>query len=175
MTGRSDEVESTHSTSGLDVESFPERLRDAMNGRKKRSFARAAGVSETVLRKYLSGESTPNLERLLAIARAAGVSVAWLATGEGDRGGYGKMAGKRSGLSIGEAEVEYRGPDPGAIEHFKASEAAYIEALAAIDWKPPVLVREGIRTAMYAHGLTQEGAIYLLDMFRRQEEQDQNS
>lgn len=48
-----------------------------------RAFARDSGLSETVMRKYLSGDSTPNVDRLVAIAAAAKVSVEWLATGFG--------------------------------------------------------------------------------------------
>ncbi len=64
------------------VEHFSGRLETAMKGQSVRSFARDANVSETVIRKYLSGETTPNLERLAAIASAANVRMEWLATGE---------------------------------------------------------------------------------------------
>lgn len=47
------------------------------------SLARAAGLSDRVVGKWKSGESEPNVSRLVALARAAGVSVEWLATGRG--------------------------------------------------------------------------------------------
>ncbi|MCE8019828.1 helix-turn-helix domain-containing protein [Halomonas sp. MCCC 1A11036] len=42
-----------------------------------------AGVSTSVLRKWRAGLSEPTLSSLVRMARAAGLSVEWLATGEG--------------------------------------------------------------------------------------------
>lgn len=47
------------------------------------SLARAADVSDRVVGKWKAGESEPTVSRLVALARAAGVSVEWLATGRG--------------------------------------------------------------------------------------------
>ena len=41
------------------------------------------GVSPSAFRKWLKGQAEPSRERLVALARAAGVGVAWLADGEG--------------------------------------------------------------------------------------------
>jgi phage repressor protein C with HTH and peptisase S24 domain len=46
-------------------------------------LARATGVSPSAFRKWLRGEAEPSRERLVALARAARVSVGWLAGGEG--------------------------------------------------------------------------------------------
>src|ERR1700741_1347726 len=46
-------------------------------------LARAMGVSPSAFRKWLKGEAEPSRERLVALAHAAGVGVAWLAEGEG--------------------------------------------------------------------------------------------
>lgn len=46
-------------------------------------LARKSGLSRRVIDKYKSGESDPSRERLVEIARCAGVSIAWLAAGEG--------------------------------------------------------------------------------------------
>jgi phage repressor protein C with HTH and peptisase S24 domain len=46
-------------------------------------LARATGVSASAFRKWLRGEAEPSRERLVALAQAAGVSVGWLASGEG--------------------------------------------------------------------------------------------
>lgn len=46
-------------------------------------LARLSGMSSRVIGKYLSGDTDPSRERLIALARAAGVTVEWLATGEG--------------------------------------------------------------------------------------------
>src|SRR5579875_3814761 len=46
-------------------------------------LARAAGVSPSAFRKWLKGEAEPSRERLVALADAAHVGIAWLARGEG--------------------------------------------------------------------------------------------
>ncbi len=47
------------------------------------ALARGSGIPRRTLETYLSGQAEPKASRLAAIARAAGVSVHWLATGEG--------------------------------------------------------------------------------------------
>lgn len=44
-------------------------------------LAEATGISRRAIAEYLAGKSDPNRSRLIAIAKAAGVSVEWLATG----------------------------------------------------------------------------------------------
>jgi phage repressor protein C with HTH and peptisase S24 domain len=46
-------------------------------------LAKATGVSPSAFRKWLRGEAEPSRDRVVALAGAAGVSVAWLAQGEG--------------------------------------------------------------------------------------------
>lgn len=46
-------------------------------------LARAVGVSPSAFRKWLKGEAEPSRERLVALADAAEVGIAWLAKGEG--------------------------------------------------------------------------------------------
>jgi phage repressor protein C with HTH and peptisase S24 domain len=46
-------------------------------------LARATGVSPSAFRKWLKGEAEPSRDRLVALAGTAGVSVAWLAQGDG--------------------------------------------------------------------------------------------
>ncbi len=46
-------------------------------------LARATGVSPSAFRKWLKGEAEPSRDRLVALAGTAGVSLAWLAQGEG--------------------------------------------------------------------------------------------
>lgn len=47
-------------------------------------MAKAAGVSTSVLAKWRAEQSDPSRSNLVKMARAAGVSIHWLATGEGD-------------------------------------------------------------------------------------------
>lgn len=62
---------------------FPVRLKRMIGDRSVRSFSRDCGISETVLRKYLRGDSEPTRSRLLALARTGRASLEWLATGTG--------------------------------------------------------------------------------------------
>lgn len=46
-------------------------------------LARVTGLSSRAIGKYRSGESLPGLGALIAIADATGVSIDWIATGDG--------------------------------------------------------------------------------------------
>jgi transcriptional regulator with XRE-family HTH domain len=74
--------EMNHPSLPGEVGCLADRLQIILKGRSSRSFARAAGVSETVFRKYMAGVSEPTRPALLAIASEAGVRVGWLAAGE---------------------------------------------------------------------------------------------
>lgn len=66
------------------IDAFSERLRQALNGKTPYSLERETGIAQSLIRKYLSGQSVPGTDKLVALAIAAGVSVTWLATGEGE-------------------------------------------------------------------------------------------
>jgi phage repressor protein C with HTH and peptisase S24 domain len=59
-------------------------------------LARATGVSPSAFRKWLRGDAEPSRERLVALANAAGVSVGWLASGEGPTPRLGGSPSSRS-------------------------------------------------------------------------------
>lgn len=61
---------------------FGDRLRRAIGDRSILSFAKECGISDSLVRKYLAG-SLPGLDKAVAMARVGGVSLSWLATGEG--------------------------------------------------------------------------------------------
>ncbi|MBF0605051.1 MAG: helix-turn-helix transcriptional regulator [Nitrospirae bacterium] len=46
-------------------------------------LARKSGTSRRAIGMYLSGESSPTMEKLLALAKAADINPGWLASGEG--------------------------------------------------------------------------------------------
>jgi phage repressor protein C with HTH and peptisase S24 domain len=85
------EVEPADS-SGTD---FAARLKLVLKDEPLLSFAKRSRVGEGSLRQYLKG-AEPGLDKVIAIAKAAGVSVAWLATGEGSME---QVAGASAGLS----------------------------------------------------------------------------
>ena len=64
-------------------------------------LARAVGVSPSAFRKWLRGEAEPSRERLIALADATSVSIAWLAKGEGPEPDFREMAGAEGGLLAG--------------------------------------------------------------------------
>lgn len=63
---------------------FTKRLRDVVDVMGVPSLAEKAGISDTLIRKYLSG-SMPGLIKAIAISEAAGVNLQWLALGEGPK------------------------------------------------------------------------------------------
>lgn len=67
------------------TEGFPARLGELIGNSSVRAFARKAGVSDTFLRQCLAGRTEPTRTKLMALARAGGTSVEWLATGGGSR------------------------------------------------------------------------------------------
>lgn len=64
------------------IRRFPARLRQAIGTIKTRPFARDARLSDGVVRSYLNGLTFPTLDRLDALAAAAGVTPEWLLTGD---------------------------------------------------------------------------------------------
>ncbi|HEY1930981.1 MAG TPA: helix-turn-helix transcriptional regulator [Acetobacteraceae bacterium] len=71
-------------TLGAERGAFTTRLRTILSHWPSADrLARAMGVSPSAFRKWLRGEAEPSRERLIALADAAKVSIAWLATGEG--------------------------------------------------------------------------------------------
>jgi len=81
MTDTLQSGEEDHPKTDYELGGFPERLREAIGNRSIRSFAAECGLSDTVLRQYLSGKSEPTRTALIAIAREAHVRVEWLVSG----------------------------------------------------------------------------------------------
>ncbi len=66
-----------------DAAGFATRLAQAKGVVSTNAFAQKCGISESIFRKYLAGASVPGADKLVDIARVAGVSLLWLATGQG--------------------------------------------------------------------------------------------
>jgi phage repressor protein C with HTH and peptisase S24 domain len=93
--------------SGADKSAFVERLHTILSHWPSADrLARAMGVSPSAFRKWLKGEAEPSRERLVALARAAGVGVAWLAEGEGPTPEFDKNSAGRRKSSGAEASLE---------------------------------------------------------------------
>lgn len=73
--------EHAHSSLTLELErDFKDRLTKAIGDRSVLSFAKECGFSDSLVRKYLAG-TLPGLDKVVVMAKVAGVSVQWLATG----------------------------------------------------------------------------------------------
>lgn len=69
---------------GGESDTFGTRLRSLIEGESIAGFARRVGVPEANIHTYLRGMS-PQMDKLVRIADACGVTVDWLATGRGIR------------------------------------------------------------------------------------------
>lgn len=77
---------------GADKSAFVQRLQTILaHWPSADRLARTMGVSPSAFRKWLKGEAEPSRERLVALARATGVGVAWLAEGEGPAPSFGSL------------------------------------------------------------------------------------
>jgi transcriptional regulator with XRE-family HTH domain len=72
-----------HSSSTALFERFGERLIIAKGDESTYAVAKRTGISESLIRKYLSGASVPLINRAADLAAALKVDLTWLATGEG--------------------------------------------------------------------------------------------
>ncbi len=68
-------------------------------------LARNMGASPSAFRKWLKGEAEPSRGRLVALAHAAGVGVAWLAEGAGPEPTFEPEAGARRRRPVGREAV----------------------------------------------------------------------
>ena len=66
----------------VEDERFHLRLKGLIKDESMRSFGRRVGISDTTIRKYLSGETEPTLSRLVSLAENCDVNLEWLATGK---------------------------------------------------------------------------------------------
>src|SRR5262245_35658032 len=92
---------------------FPARLRQVLDSYgSTSSLARSIDRSEGAVRKWLRGQSEPNVTDLRAICERTATSVEWLVMGRGDRrrvveGDASGEPGSGSGLTVGEAHTPF--------------------------------------------------------------------
>lgn len=83
-------------STGAEKAAFVERLQTILTHWPSADrLARSMSVSPSAFRKWLKGEAEPSRERLVALARATGVGIAWLAEGEGPEPVFGAVSGSR--------------------------------------------------------------------------------
>src|SRR5258705_9219337 len=96
---------------GAEKSAFVDRFRTILtHWPSADGLARAMGVSPSAFRKWLKGEAEPSRERLVALAHAASVGVAWLAEGEGPDPTFEQPGDNRRRSTGGEtaAETDWR-------------------------------------------------------------------
>lgn len=69
--------------SSLGITGFKDRLKILIGKNSVRSFASECGISDATIRKYLSGQSLPGIDKVEAIVKYTGCSLEWLVTGKG--------------------------------------------------------------------------------------------
>ncbi|MEJ9426881.1 helix-turn-helix transcriptional regulator [Escherichia coli] len=77
MTGEKESKNAERIFMPSEIMRFKERLEEAMNGESSRAFAAKCGLSDGVIRNYLSGKTYPSLDRLAQIAYATGRPIEW--------------------------------------------------------------------------------------------------
>ena len=68
--------------SSLGITGFKDRLKILIGKNSVRSFASECGISDATIRKYLSGQSLPGIDKIEAIVKYTGCSLEWLVTGK---------------------------------------------------------------------------------------------
>ncbi len=77
------------------------------------NLAKKTAISPRAVGTYLSGESLPGLDNLVAMAKSVGISVHWLATGEGPmRWDFGDQPGNRLAADSSTAGEETAADQP---------------------------------------------------------------
>ncbi|MCO6545306.1 MAG: LexA family transcriptional regulator [Gilliamella sp.] len=84
ITKKQDEKEKTRTLTDTGVINFRNRLSLVLEGVSGNAFAKKVGMSEAVIRDYLSGKTYPSLNRLATIAQKCNVPIEWLVTGKGE-------------------------------------------------------------------------------------------
>ncbi|MDT0496484.1 helix-turn-helix transcriptional regulator [Algiphilus sp. W345] len=89
------------------------------------ALARKSGIPERTIRKWADGVSDPSRQRLVKLAKAAPVNVAWLATGEEPKRGAPLLNSYATPFGVAEGQV---GISPSVVH---ARQDAYQEARSA--------------------------------------------
>jgi len=64
---------------------FNERLIELIGDRSLRSLSRTSGISDTTLRKYVTGDTEPTLSKIKILALVLDTTEAWLLSGVGEK------------------------------------------------------------------------------------------
>ena len=84
----------------VDIEGFSGRLLTAIGSESVHSFAEKCKINDSTLRPYLKKGALPRMDRLIAMAEAANVSLEWLATGRGPMRPQGETKPERTNGAV---------------------------------------------------------------------------
>lgn len=106
------------------MRNFVDRLRDLVNDAGTiKTLALKSGVTEKSISNYLHNGTDPGLRNLLKIQKASGVSIDWLATGEGP-----KFLDDRQPAKIDRESQMFEARVIWNVAYFLAEESDYIDA-----------------------------------------------
>jgi transcriptional regulator with XRE-family HTH domain len=128
---------------------FAARLRQVLKGHGSASaLAKAIARSEGAVRKWLRGESEPNVTDLRTISDVTHTRIDWLVTGEGPRQ---LQTEEDAGLAVREATAPYRHPSHGTLDLplLESVIAAVDEQLRAAGLDLPPAKRSALIAAAY--------------------------
>lgn len=167
--------ERNHSSSESDVEcSFEELgkrivyIRNSLIGAKRPEFAKLIGVSISTQRLYETGARQPKASYLQKISVMSGVSMSWIATGEGEM----RPQSEKPALHahhVAEERPDYRAATPG--QSLREARLTLERAEATIGYTPTIAWRETIKTLMCVHGLDEAGVERLVDLLKQENEE----
>lgn len=128
---------------------FAARLRQVLKAHGSASaLAKAIGRSEGAVRKWLRGESEPNVTDLRALSQVTQIRIEWLVTGEGPRHAQPEPD---AGPVAGEASPSHRQSPHGSLDLplLEAVMAAADEQLRAAGLDLPAARRSALIAAAY--------------------------
>src|SRR4030067_410590 len=133
------------------------------------ALAQKAAIPRRTLETYLSGNAEPKVRRVVDIAHATGVRVAWLADGDGPMMSTESSRDLESALLLKDEAAPYR------VEERKKAVFARLrevgETLRELEqesgFEPSPYWREMLKTLMFSQRLNREGAARLLDALQR--------
>lgn len=64
------------------INRFGERLKAAIGKESVNSFAKRCGISEATIRKYMSGNTYPGIDKMHSLSESTGKSISWLISGD---------------------------------------------------------------------------------------------
>ena len=82
------------------AETFPARLSEALGDETAYAFSKRTGLDQSLLSKYIRGDSLPRVDRAAEIAAAAGVSLDWLMGADLPSGDGALVEASMSGIPI---------------------------------------------------------------------------